>query len=304
MSDNEMEVEQSPNPFNRKARGKLDRTPPKNIIKSPHESSTRSIKVGVKRHSEELLTESNENMLDKLMNRFNVLSNDLKTMENNVEKKLDEKFDGLQIFIDKTEERLGKIEGKVKMYDVQVEQNSKAINQLNQKELQNKIDIMGAVWPDSLEKDKIKEEIIKLMEKYNIKIEMSKIKAAYVRKIKSLNVKVMVVEFTDFETKLNVLKQKRQSKIKDGIYFDNSLTPINGKFISSARKVAKEKNFKTYLNNNRICVRKSDDMVKYIESDADLEEVKTWDANIDPKNKKNERNQAASSSATSNIKKA
>ncbi|CAG9800610.1 unnamed protein product [Chironomus riparius] len=154
-----MDVEKNQNPFNRKPGGKLERTPPTNKIKSLNEASSESVQKGIKRQSEEALTSSNENMFDKLMNRFNALSNDMKTMENNVGRKLDEKFEGLQTFIDKTEERLGEIEGKVKLYDVQVDQNTKAINHLNQKELQNKIDIMGAVWPEALEKNQIKIEI-------------------------------------------------------------------------------------------------------------------------------------------------
>ncbi|KAL7033493.1 hypothetical protein ACKWTF_007610 [Chironomus riparius] len=298
MSELEMDVDQNPNPFNRKNKGKLERTPPTNIIKSPHDPSNESVQVGVKRHSDELLS-TNSNMFDKLMNRFNALSNDLKSMETKVEKKLDEKFDGLQSFIDRTEKTMGEIEVKVIAHDIQIDQNTKAINYLNQKELKNKIDIMGVKWPETIERDKIKEEVMKVMRKYNIDLDVSMVKTAYLRNVKSLNLKVGVIEFHDFETKLRVMREKRQSKIKDGVYFDHSLTPLNGKLMGSTRKVAKEKNFKTYISNNKICIKKSKDDSKWIESEDDLELVKRWDPNSDPKAQKGDSQHATSSAVTS-----
>lgn len=275
---------------NRKNKGGLERTPPPLFNQNSLQTSTMEANQRLKRRAEEELVESSHDMLyDKLMNKFNTLSDEIKSMEAHVERKIDERFDGLQIFIDKTEKRLENVEVKVDVNATRLEQNTKAINYLNQKELENKIDIIGAQWPESIEKERIKEEVLKVMIKYNIDLDISKIKTAYLKNIKQLNIKIMVVEFNDFETKLKVLKEKRQSKIRDGIFFDNSLTPMNGKLMSSARKIAKEKKFKVYLNYNRICVKKSNGNIKWIESEADLEIVSSWNPNSSPKTQQNVR---------------
>ncbi|KAL7035524.1 hypothetical protein ACKWTF_008424 [Chironomus riparius] len=206
------------------------------------------------------------------------------------------KVNGLETRIDEVTSIANENSKLIGSYNnIQFERNTKAINYLKQKELQNKIDIVGAKWPETMEGKNIKEEVKKLMRKYNVDMDVSLIKAAYIRKVNSLNIKVMVVEFLDFETKIRILKEKRQSKIRDGIFFDNSLTPLNGKLMSSSRKIAKEKNFKTYLNNNKICIKKSNVEVKWIESESDLEIVKLWVPNPNP-NAQNNATQASSSS--------
>lgn len=269
---------------------KIERTPQKSS-----QSLSDAIQTGQKRPPDSDIGISNEVLYDKLINRFNVMSNELKTeinaVKENVEKKIDERFNDMKEFMNKTEKRLSAIEVNVEMNDGRINQNTKAINYLNQKELQNKIDIMGAQWPEMIEREKIKEEAWKFMRKY-VDLDMTMIKSAYLRKIHKLGIKVMVVEFFDFETKLRIIKEKRQSKIKDGIFFDNSLTPLNGKLMGGARKVSKEKNFKAYLNNGKICVKKSNDSFKWIESETDLEEVRAWLPNIDPKSRDNGKQQS------------
>lgn len=295
MADENDKMNTDPSDFNGMNRtpfirvNKIERTPQKSS-----QNLSDSIQAGQKRPPDSDIGISNEVLYDKLINRFNVMSNEIKAeinvVKENVEKKIDERFNEMKEFMNKTERRLGALEVKVEINDGRVDQNTKAINYLNQKELQNKIDIMGAEWPAVIEREKIKEEAFKMIRRY-VDIEMSLIKTAYLRTIQKKGIKVMVVEFIDFETKLRIMKGKRQSNNKDGIYFDNSLTPLNGKLMGGARKVSKEKNFKAYLNNGKICVRKSNDSFKWIESEADLEEVKAWLPNNDQKSQKNGKQQ-------------
>lgn len=278
---------------------RVERTPPTGSIKANDKEESS------KRRAEEDLENINENMCDKLMNRFNTLSHQIKEMESkferkmdekldektndiskqikdlelNVEKKIDEKFGIFKEFMDNTDKKLKDVEKKIEMNNNASMENSRAINALNQKELMNKIDIVGVKWPNSIKRETIKEEVVKVMNTCNIKLELSDVKAAFLRKTKASRGHVMMVEFADFETKLRVIKEKRMQKVKDGIYFDNTLTYTNVKLMIEARKIAKDKNFKAYLNNNRVCIRQSNENMKYIMSEDDLEVVKQWKSN-------------------------
>jgi len=280
---------------------RLKRTPPLSAKSGSDvlEMIQTPARKGQKRGAEDNLHTMSIDMFDSLMDRFNSLSNEIKSSEINVEKKIDEKFRDLQGFIENTNKKLEDLEVKVEENDKRLDQNTKAINLLNQKELQNKMDIIGAKWPKRIEREKIKEEVLKLMRKYNINLDAKEIKSAYVRTNSSTDMQIMVVEFADFETKLKVMKDKRASTIRDGIFFDSSLTPLNGKLMSSARKIAKDKKFKAYINNNRINVKKSDGKVKWIECEADLENIKSWTPNDDSKLQNNSNDQENEPSATS-----
>jgi len=277
-------------------RGGLQRTPPSST-RSANDVIHTPVRKGLKRGAEDDVHKMSFDMYDSLIERFNTLSSDIKSMESNVEKKIDDRFNELQGVMEKTSKKIQDIEVKVDENDRRIDQNTKAINLLNQKELQNKMDIVGAKWSREMKKDNIKEEVLKIIRQYKINIDDTAIKSAFMRKNGSTGMQVMVVEFSDFETKLKVMKEKRLSKTRDGIFFDNSLTPMNGKLMGAARKIAREMKFKAYLNNNRIHIRKSDDKVKWIECEADLEDVKSWIPNNDAIQRKNSGGKVNSSSA-------
>lgn len=280
------------------------------VVRSPLSSKSGNDKEeSLKRKAEDDLETTNENMCDKIMNKFNTLSHQIKEMELkferkmdeklddkannlskqikelevNVEKKIDEKFGEFKEFMDKTDQKLKEVEKKVEMNKNVSTENTRAINVLNQKELMNKIDIVGVKWSNSLKKENVKDEAKKIINKCNIKLEISDIKSAFLRNTKASRGQVMVVEFAEFETKIRVMKEKRMLKVRDGIFFDNTLTHTNVKLMIEARKIAKDKNFKAYLNNNRVCIRQSNENMKHILSEDDLEVVKLWTSNEDKK---------------------
>lgn len=276
---------------------KLKRTPPllmkagsdvKDLIHTP-------ARKGLKRGADDSLHTMSVDMYESLMDKFSTLSNEIKSMETSVERKIDEKFNDLQGIMESTNKKLDDIEVKVEINEKWIDQNAKAINLLNQKELQNKMDVVGTKWPKKVAKEELKEEVLKVIRKYKIEIDAKVIKSAYLRTNGTTGMQIMVVEFMDFETKLKVMKDKRASKIKDGIFFDNSLTPMNGKLMGSVRKIAREKGFKTYLNNNRIHIRKSDSLVKCIESEEDIETVKSWAPNDNARHQYKSSDQSTSS---------
>lgn len=243
-------------------------------VATPHQNR-------LKRVADEDINRMSQDLLyDKLVSRFNTLSNQIKEMESNVERKLDEKFNNLQDYMDKTDQKIDDLKVQLESTDSRSTENSKAINLLNQKELMNKIDIVGAKWPSTIKKESFKDEVIKLLFKCSISVNANDIKSAFLRKSKSSDRQVMVVEFVDFETKLKVMKKKRQLRSRDGIFFDHTLTPTNVKFMIDARKIAKEKNFKVYLNGHKVCIRQSDVNARYITSEEDLEAVKMWIPNV------------------------
>lgn len=87
------------------------------------------------------------------------------------------------------------------------------------------------------------------------------------------------MDFKDFGTKIRVMKEKRDSKINNGIFFDNCLTPTNRSMMGNVIKISKEKNFKTYMSNNRIHVKKSDNKVQTVETASDLKIIEAWSPN-------------------------
>jgi hypothetical protein len=220
-------------------------------------------------------------------------------METAVEAKIDEKFSDLKGYMEETDKKLKDMSERLDINDLKADENAKAINLLNQKDLQNKMEIVGAKWPEEIRKDQMKDEVIKVLSECKVRIDVSGIKSAYLRKSKLASGHVMVVEFADFETKMRVMKGKRQWRMKDGIYFDHALTPINGKLMGAARKIAREKNFKIYLNNNRINVKRSDNEIKMIESSADIEAVKLWPSNDDKRTSSESNGQSTSKSVRS-----
>ena len=166
----------------------------------------------------------------------------------------------------------------------QINYNMKAINHMRQERLQNLMEIHGLA-------DDLKREIIKIIKSFNIAIEIINIKSASMIEIKSNNPsnsqasqsrKIIIVEFDNFETNARIMKQKRAQKEHGNVFFNHRLIPEYRILFGKAKKVAKEKNFKAYLNFNKIYLKKSDALNKIIECEADIDDTKYWDANPQP----------------------
>lgn len=96
------------------------------------------------------------------------------------------------------------------------------------------------------------------------------------KKGKVTNHTILSVRFTDFETKLKVLREKRKIKDDSKIFFNASLTSFNRFIMSSAKKIASRKNLKVFLKNGKVNVEKLDKKLMQIESEEQLTELEGY----------------------------
>jgi hypothetical protein len=80
------------------------------------------------------------------------------------------------------------------------------------------------------------------------------------------------------------MTEKRASKMFNKIFFDNALTARNRFLMSKTRAVAKDQNFTAMIKNNKVCIKKNNEMFKYVESEKDLDEPKKWESNVKKSN--------------------
>lgn len=260
-------------------------------------------RINLKRAGEKM-ERSTDDLYDCIINLGTRLSQEFKSECSSIKEelttKLDEKFGTLNNNIEEINLKVNKLEESVNKHDKKIDQQGKIVNRLFQEKLQNKMEISGASIPHGSDKNKTKEEVIKIFGKCKIRVETANIKMVYVKSDKphdstneARKKPIITVEFNDFETKIRVMKEKRKSNIRNGIYFNDSLTPTNKFLIGKARKIAKEKNFLMYMSNNRINVKKSDTRIKWIEDEADLNEIQGWTPN-ERRESKNDNSQSSS----------
>jgi hypothetical protein len=251
-------------------------------------------KISIKRSNlkrvGEKIERSTDDLYDCIMNLGSRLSMEFKSgcasIKEELTTKLDEKFDMLDSDLKAMNVKVKNLEETVNRNEKKLDQQGKMMNRLLQEKLQNKMEISGASLPYMNDKNKLKEEVRKIIGKFNINVETTNIKTVYVKNVNAQNPaneaqkrQIITVELNDLDTKIRIMKEKKKSKINNGIYFDDSLTPTNRFLIGKAKKIAKEKNFMMYMSNNRINVKKSDKEIKWIEDEADLNEIRSWTPN-------------------------
>ncbi|KAL7044290.1 hypothetical protein ACKWTF_001868 [Chironomus riparius] len=259
-----------------------------------------------KRGAENKAERSINDLYDTLITKFGTLSNELKEMRNGqcqFENKLDEKMDMLNNKMNMADEKLVAMDQKININEKRIDNGERAVNYLMQEKLMNRMEITGYESNSRNDKNTLLQEVIGIMRNHNIQFEADEINYVYKRTInKNKNGKVVqapliVVDFKNFETKVRVLKEKRSSNIKNGIFFDNCYTAANRSLMGKVKKTARDKNFKVYLNNNRIHVKKSDNQIHTVEVESDLNIIESW-----PPNKgtyKSNTNRASTSASTS-----
>lgn len=253
------------------------------------------------------IEKSNDDLYNIILNLGSQLSNDIKNecgaIKNELSNKMDEKFERLNKDIDEMKGKIVELDVNVDKQGRRLDQQDKILNRMLQEKLKNKMEISGVSLPYQNDRSKTKDEAIKIISKFGIRIENESIKSAHVRNTKNnkdgetQKHQIITVEFNDFETKLRVLKEKRRSTQKNGIYFDDALTPTNKFLIGKAKKLAKEKNFMMYFSNNRINVKKSESKIKWIENESDLQEVREWTPNEEKQKKEDKPSTSQESSS-------
>lgn len=107
----------------------------------------------------------------------------------------------------------------------------------------------------------------------------SHVEFAYIRKLKvgQGEKSIIVVKFSSKSTRLTVMIDRRNAKLKDGIYFNEVLTSAGRKLLFEARKLRKEgKLLHVWTRDGAVCVRKNEEApMKKILSITDLTAVFT-----------------------------
>jgi len=184
-----------------------------------------------KRKPEEELERSNNDLFTYLENMSMELSNELKTvkgsmssvqteiqdMKNDFLTQLNTKFNQINVEMENMNEKISNMNDNVNKNTTLAEQNQRFINAMQQENLINKMEIVGATIDKSKRGDDLKAEVIKIINSYDIAIKTDEIKYASVRQINS----------------------------KD-----------------------------------KVCLKKSEELLKYIESEKDLEETMKWEPNV------------------------
>jgi hypothetical protein len=241
-----------------------------------------------KRAAEETAYRSINDVYDFLINRFNGFSNEIKDMRaDNTQfgNRMDEKIDSIKDLMNVTEQKLKTMDAKIDTNEKRIENNEKAMNFMMQEKLMNRMEISGFKSNSGNDKNMLRDEVVELLKSHNINIGSDDINFVFTKTInmnkngipesKSL----IIVDFKEFGTKVSVMKEKRSSTKTNGVYFDNCLTPTNRSLMGSVKKIAKEKKFKTYISNNRIHAKKSENKVQTVEAASDLKIVESWSPN-------------------------
>ncbi|KAL7046014.1 hypothetical protein ACKWTF_002438 [Chironomus riparius] len=199
---------------------------------------------------------------------------------------LGSKITGIQTSLTAIQDRVEEMDVKIQESNTKADeslklayQNKAAINMLYQSKLKNKIEIVGARLDSTLKGNELTLKVKQLIESFNIALSNQDIAQAYQRICKKSEAFVVVVEFSDFDTKMNVLKAKKNSKCNSKIFFNDCLTPLNRYLMFEAKKVAKEKNFRVFMSGDQIHIKKDKDTKKAINDTNDLEAIKNWTPN-------------------------
>lgn len=174
--------------------------------------------------------------------------------------KLDTKFDIQATRQDNADQKLINLESEFcKISDKQVKCDLR-LNSLEQKYLNNLMEIKGVKDVDNLNAEECKNHVDKIMNEYKIKFNSNDIVSAYVKKINTKEKKsfcVIMVKFSCEEIKISVMKQKAANrKQHEEIFFEHALTPYNRALFNKARSVRNELNLPiVYYRDEKIMLK-------------------------------------------------
>lgn len=232
-------------------------------------SITALIESTSRKHSEEIESLRNDltQKIQVISDRVNVVESDISTLQSQV-KTIDDKF--------------GNVSKASQL-------NNKLINNLMQENLIKCMDIDGVDCNAIETTNDIKQLATDVINSFNIAINYEEIDRVSKKEIKkdengiTKSKTILIVQFKEFETKLKVLRSKKN--IKDSkIYFNATLTPLNKYFLMNAKKVARNAGLKTFFTSGKVHVEKPDKKTIIIQSDDDLNELKLYVNEIKSKN--------------------
>lgn len=194
---------------------------------------------------------------------------------------INEKLITMQNSIDGSEAMLQKIVPLVNKHDSQISSVHSQINYLHQKNICDRIEIIGK-WYEIIERKKtsMKAEVMELFAKLEIKIESCEIANAFIKQIrddKIVKKEILIVIFMHEEIKKRVMaeKFKSQNELAKGIFFNETLTSENRHILYSARQYKRAgKIYSAGSINGRIFIKKIEKTPNiFVNSLMELEEL-------------------------------
>lgn len=203
---------------------------------------------------------------------FSAQTEVLKSLSAQQVQKIEELGDKLGSRVDQVEARVSHLEGTVNHFCGAVENCDSRIADLEQKLLENHLDIVGIATPVVEEgRSDPKRLVIDLLSSYHIHMQPEMIQKAYIRSV-PVDKRIITVEFVDLDTKLSVMQQKRASKDQRKIYFDNRLTRSNRQLFMMARDMVKKKVIASaYIYSGKVMATTNEGMKFRVKSSQDIE---------------------------------
>jgi hypothetical protein len=187
-------------------------------------------------------------------------------------KEIGDKIDGLNKDIKDVSKTVGQHTGEIAFL-------RRKMNEVDQDKLETYMEISG-LKPENVAAHKAdpKAYAISVISGLKINFDHSSILRAFIKVIKSTPKQNIVVIFRNFESKITVMKQKREHQGADSksIFFEHHLTPFTRALYMEARKTARNKGWKiAFIKYGRVFMLKSDnEKALKINSFEDFDKIK------------------------------
>ena len=160
--------------------------------------------------------------------------------------------------------------------------NKKLINSIMQDKLANCMEIHG-ISNNAIESSRdLKLLTVEIISSFNIAIDSNEIERVTTREIKkgandTANSRtLLMVHFKEFESKLRIMRTKRNIKDNRNIYFNAAMTSTHKYLMMSARRIVKNVGLKVFFKSSKVNVEKADKQLISIECDNDLLNLETY----------------------------
>lgn len=216
--------------------------------------------------------------IDDLKNEIRETKNDLKQQMNGVKTDIDKVKTNMNVI----NEKLNAVEEKVNSTSVLTNQNSITINSMLQSRLENCMEISGCD-PIVIESSTdLKSLAINIISSFGIPLKKEEISRVSRRTYAvnkgndQISHNILMVNFNDFNKKLDVMKKKSAIKESRGIYFNIALTATNRFLMMKAKQIARTKTLKTFFSGGKIRVEKMDKTELIINDEQDLTKLQLY----------------------------
>ena len=200
-----------------------------------------------------------------------------------------QQINGLKSSLNAVTTKVNNLSTKVTGLDARIDtvakiasENRKMISSYKQDKLEKRMEIEG-VMSDVIDKtNDYKKLAIDIIESFGINIDQNEIEHVFKKEIKLKNKvkgsdmkKILIVIFSNINTKIRVMKEKRDTKTESSIYFNQSLTVINRSLIHKAKTIVGRK-LKVYFARGCVRVQKKDKSEIIVDEESKLDDVQKY----------------------------